>query len=317
MIYDSSYNYCDITYTNHYIDNNSFIPFIDSLSSPYLRDIKPDNLLIGADGHVKLTDFGLSTRGATDVVYSTQPPDAAPAHRDGSSGSPSEPSSGIQTPRSVSTATAGGGAAVHGSVSVSTSAPTTGHGLVSTATAGGATGLGSLSVSTTAPATASVLASTTTAPALASLPSLPTPSLPDAPSLTAHASIASTPATSALHAPAKVPSLLSAASVSDPSAHAPGAMRVDDKRKVGTPDYLAPEILLGQPHGPEVDWWSLGVVVYELVVGLPPFHADTPEEIFDNILERAISFPTEEDGRPLLSEPCVDLINKLLTVRGG
>lgn len=50
------------------------------------------------------------------------------------------------------------------------------------------------------------------------------------------------------------------------------------KRKaVGTPDYLAPELLLGAGHGPEVDWWSLGVVTYEFITGVPPFNADTPE----------------------------------------
>lgn len=48
-------------------------------------------------------------------------------------------------------------------------------------------------------------------------------------------------------------------------------------RQVGTPDYLAPELLLGTGHGPEVDWWSLGAIVYELVTGVPPFNADTPE----------------------------------------
>ncbi len=47
--------------------------------------------------------------------------------------------------------------------------------------------------------------------------------------------------------------------------------------QVGTPDYLAPELLLGTGHGPEVDWWSLGAIVYELVTGVPPFNADMPE----------------------------------------
>ena len=49
------------------------------------------------------------------------------------------------------------------------------------------------------------------------------------------------------------------------------------RRAVGTPDYLAPELLLGTGHGPEVDWWSLGAVLYEFVTGVPPFNADTPE----------------------------------------
>ncbi len=49
------------------------------------------------------------------------------------------------------------------------------------------------------------------------------------------------------------------------------------KRAVGTPDYLAPELLLGIGHGPEVDWWSLGVVLYQFVTGTPPFAGRTPE----------------------------------------
>ena len=58
------------------------------------------------------------------------------------------------------------------------------------------------------------------------------------------------------------------------------------RRAVGTPDYLAPELLLGTGHGLEADWWSLGVILYEFVVGGPPFAAGTPEEIFQNILDR-------------------------------
>ena len=58
----------------------------------------------------------------------------------------------------------------------------------------------------------------------------------------------------------------------------PKKPKASRKRKaVGTPDYLAPELLLGAGHGPEVDWWSLGVVTYEFVVGVPPFNADNPE----------------------------------------
>ncbi len=53
----------------------------------------------------------------------------------------------------------------------------------------------------------------------------------------------------------------------------------EDDRILGTPDYLAPELLLRHPHGQGVDWWGLGVVLYELLVGVPPFSDETPEQV--------------------------------------
>eukprot|EP00891_Asterochloris_glomerata_P002182 jgi/Astpho2/2182/e_gw1.00040.212.1_t len=90
------------------------------------------------------------------------------------------------------------------------------------------------------------------------------------------------------------------------------ASRHERRRAVGTPDYLAPELLLGTGHGHEVDWWSLGAILYEFVTGVPPFNADTPEEIFDNILDRNLTWPADEDCE--VSEECKDLVDKLLTL---
>ena len=57
-----------------------------------------------------------------------------------------------------------------------------------------------------------------------------------------------------------------------------------EERILGTPDYLAPELLLRNPHDESVDWWGLGVCMYEFMVGVPPFSDDTPELVFKNIL---------------------------------
>ncbi|XP_022737678.1 probable serine/threonine protein kinase IRE isoform X2 [Durio zibethinus] len=79
---------------------------------------------------------------------------------------------------------------------------------------------------------------------------------------------------------------------------------------VGTPDYLAPEILLGMGHGATADWWSVGVILFELLVGLPPFNAETPQQIFDNIMNRNIPWPKVPEE---MSYEAYDLIDKLLT----
>ncbi|KAK7312074.1 hypothetical protein VNO77_35637 [Canavalia gladiata] len=78
---------------------------------------------------------------------------------------------------------------------------------------------------------------------------------------------------------------------------------------VGTPDYLAPEILLGMGHGATADWWSVGVILYELLVGIPPFNSAHPLQIFDNIINRDIQWPKVPEE---ISYEAYDLMNKLL-----
>jgi len=53
----------------------------------------------------------------------------------------------------------------------------------------------------------------------------------------------------------------------------------------GTPEYLAPEILLNKGHGKAVDWWCLGIFVYEMIAGHCPFMAEDPYDIYDRILK--------------------------------
>ncbi|VFQ62389.1 unnamed protein product [Cuscuta campestris] len=78
---------------------------------------------------------------------------------------------------------------------------------------------------------------------------------------------------------------------------------------VGTPDYLAPEILLGTEHGIAADWWSVGIILFELITGVPPFTAEHPEIIFDNILNKEIPWPSVPDE---MSFEAQNLIDRLL-----
>ncbi|KAJ6598905.1 hypothetical protein DFH09DRAFT_1129532 [Mycena vulgaris] len=67
-----------------------------------------------------------------------------------------------------------------------------------------------------------------------------------------------------------------------------------DQKFVGTPDYLAPETILGlRGDDAAVDWWALGVIAYEFMYGIPPFHAETPEKVFENILSGHIEWHDE------------------------
>ncbi|PRQ59864.1 putative protein kinase AGC-MAST family [Rosa chinensis] len=79
---------------------------------------------------------------------------------------------------------------------------------------------------------------------------------------------------------------------------------------VGTPDYLAPEILLGMGHSATADWWSVGVILFELLVGIPPFNAEHPQQIFNNIINRDIPWPKVPEE---MSNEAYDLIDQLLT----
>ena len=60
----------------------------------------------------------------------------------------------------------------------------------------------------------------------------------------------------------------------------------------GTPEYLAPEILLNKGHGKPVDWWTFGVLLYEMIAGIDPFNDEDPMLIYQKILKGKIKFPS-------------------------
>ncbi|KAJ4296297.1 rim15, signal transduction response regulator [Kalmusia sp. IMI 367209] len=87
----------------------------------------------------------------------------------------------------------------------------------------------------------------------------------------------------------------------------------NNRRFVGTPDYLAPETIAGSGQDEVSDWWSLGCILFECLYGYPPFHAETPDEVFQNILARRIDWP-ENDEDYQISDEAKDLMNRLLCI---
>ncbi|KAF9609819.1 hypothetical protein IFM89_018673 [Coptis chinensis] len=79
---------------------------------------------------------------------------------------------------------------------------------------------------------------------------------------------------------------------------------------VGTPDYIAPEVLLKKGYGMECDWWSLGAIMYEMLVGFPPFYSDEPMSTCRKIVNWRTHLKFPEEAK--LSAEAKDLISKLL-----
>jgi len=79
----------------------------------------------------------------------------------------------------------------------------------------------------------------------------------------------------------------------------------------GTPEYIAPEVLLNKGHGKPVDWWTLGILIYEMIVGYPPFVDEDPMGIYQKILSGKIVFPK------IIDKNAKSLVKKLLTADLG
>lgn len=75
----------------------------------------------------------------------------------------------------------------------------------------------------------------------------------------------------------------------------------------GTPEYIAPEVLLNKGHGKGVDWWTLGILLYEMLVGDPPFLDEDPMGIYQQILTGKVRFTRSYD------KSAKSLTKKLLT----
>lgn len=78
---------------------------------------------------------------------------------------------------------------------------------------------------------------------------------------------------------------------------------------VGTEEYIAPEVIRGKGHTSAVDWWTLGILIYEMLYGTTPFKGSDRKKTFANVLKRDVKFP---DSRYPISSNCKSLIRKLL-----
>ncbi|XP_068231590.1 serine/threonine-protein kinase tricornered isoform X5 [Palaemon carinicauda] len=81
---------------------------------------------------------------------------------------------------------------------------------------------------------------------------------------------------------------------------------------VGTPDYIAPEVFMQTGYGPSCDWWSLGVIMYEMLIGYPPFCSENPQETYRKVMSwrETLVFPPEvpisEQARETIMRLCCE-----------
>ncbi|KAF1985427.1 Pkinase-domain-containing protein [Aulographum hederae CBS 113979] len=88
----------------------------------------------------------------------------------------------------------------------------------------------------------------------------------------------------------------------------------------GTPEYLAPEVIRNTGHGTAVDWWAFGILIYEFLVGQPPFWDQNPMKIYEQIVDGNVRYPSamSPDARDLIGKLCaVDTSKRLGNMNGG
>lgn len=80
----------------------------------------------------------------------------------------------------------------------------------------------------------------------------------------------------------------------------------------GTPEYLAPEMVNQTGHDKSVDWWALGVLIYEMLIGVTPFFNKNKNVLMTKIKSAKVIFPDKTKYKISYSDEIVDLIVKLL-----
>lgn len=286
------------------------------------RDLKPDNLLIDQNGHLKLTDFGLSRIGFLDRrvrdelsngPLSLLPSSPAPSR---SGTPPQSPSTNATMPLSGSN----GKLYKHSYFSLLFDGKKNRRGSLASSAYGGELADGGNQSSSTTSITSFVHGGETVNTPLNLHDDLnpTTSSSSNSNSITNSNTLVST---SRPHRQRTSSGLLSSGLIT-PTAFVHtadtiaengvgGDARQQQEQAVGTPDYLAPESILGTGQDSMVDWWALGVICYEFLYGYPPFHAETPDRVFENILSRNIDWHKDEIKLP---EEAYDFMERLLTL---
>jgi len=86
---------------------------------------------------------------------------------------------------------------------------------------------------------------------------------------------------------------------------------------VGTPDYIAPEVFVQNGYEKSCDWWSLGVIMFEMLIGYPPFCSETPQETYRKVMNwrETLVFPVEMPitniAKNLVQSFCTDANNRI------
>ena len=88
----------------------------------------------------------------------------------------------------------------------------------------------------------------------------------------------------------------------------------------GTPGYISPEILLNKGHGKPVDWWTLGILIYEMIAGIDPFNDEDTMAIYQKVIKCKIKFPSffPSDAKSIVKHLLVkDLSKRYGNLKGG